>query len=323
MGGVQHYIPRLVLRRFASRFSATTSFVWCFRAGQEPFEPAIEGVGGERKFYSEGVDEQLSSAEQVLVRQLDALDSVSDETEVDGSLAAGIVVSLLLRSRNTRFGTSSMFSTVMEKVLESIEQADPKELLGLYEKKDGPVEDPPLRRLLTTKIPEFLRDTRSALDERGFLNTKSAAEGPGRLAHLEALKRDFAPAVDRFSTYRWQKVSTEAVVILGDVVAVCTSKDNEGFLPGVLATPGVNHSIYLPIGPNKLLKGSSSQAAEESTTSEINRASARLSESFFVASACTDETALLHGEIGRHFGQWEDLVHKELTEEQLRSFRTE
>jgi Protein of unknown function (DUF4238) len=62
-GERQHFLPRFLLKGFASRQSRQQFYTWVFQKGKEAFETNILNVGLAKNFYTHGVEvdaEQIS-----------------------------------------------------------------------------------------------------------------------------------------------------------------------------------------------------------------------------------------------------------------------
>ena len=73
-----HYVPQLLLRRFASRGTKKGDCVWVFRKEEPPFETETKNAGVESFFYgdpSSGVEGSLSTVETKWAQLLEWLDS--------------------------------------------------------------------------------------------------------------------------------------------------------------------------------------------------------------------------------------------------------
>lgn len=110
-----HFIPRLLLKGFASKVSGDKCFVYQFRVGAEPKELSAMDVGLERDFHGRTaeIEQRLSNKESIygpLIRRLrDGHLHSGDET-----LIAEFVTDLIVRTKNVRGGLAEAGVAVFE-----------------------------------------------------------------------------------------------------------------------------------------------------------------------------------------------------------------
>lgn len=117
----QHFIPRLLLRGFASRIDGDTVFVYQFRAGATPREVSIVDVGVAQDFYGSGdLEDKLRAQESLfgpLVRRL----AEGEIGPSDRDLIDQLVTNLIVRTRNARDGLGELMdamASAFERVFE-------------------------------------------------------------------------------------------------------------------------------------------------------------------------------------------------------------
>lgn len=306
----QHYLPRFLQRQFAARKRGSRAIAWCFRQGAEPFESAVENVGAERDFLASEADDRLTTRESVLANFIHACVNTPTNVELDSHLAAELVASLSIRSRNLRQGMSQVASEVLASKVGELESKDPSEFLELMEARGQEVPEG-LRKDALRLAAQAQVLIRTTVDRLGYLNPETLAAGPMRGAQSKVVASGPPPRA-RFESLRWTKRWAEpANAILGDVAAICWDPMTSTFRPAMFAPQLPDAiAIILPISPRELLVGVQGRMSIEIDSRRVNEASARLSESFFLAHENGPIQRALHDQLSADFSFWRDKARK-------------
>ncbi|TAL16796.1 DUF4238 domain-containing protein [bacterium] len=308
----QHYIPKMLLKRFASRTRKKNSLVWCFSKSKEPFEPNINNVAVSAWFYGkEGdIENFLSNMENRASLAIDAILHHGDDpnNHLDSIIPflwlmhwrtlslreAGVVSgSLFMESMGqTMFGQTN--NALMERLL----------LLELETNLDSYLKDFPqthhstIKALLSnpetkTKMIAFLRD--HAIPVMGQHWAGVCDRMPEQLK--DSISQSMNGAVreminsgkthpDNFvpSRLRIQRDASNSF-ILGDSCIFCSDADGKVF--GVSRAREKDWSeIYLPISDSCVLiaERGDTNAKHSFSTQEINELSAKMSTECIFAS---------------------------------------
>jgi hypothetical protein len=311
----QHFLPRFLLKGFASRATKDAFYVHLFRKGCQPFEVNILNVGVARDFYESpsagGLESKLSVQEGEYALLLDNLrNGVIDQTEK--GLLVDLVCNLMVRTKHLRDG----FKEAGENILDSLEQqlGDLKNrwhVERLFAEKA--IENPELRRVLKSlprkqrrklisqtlkqlgvDIPTGLRLLLKLARKHVSMNeTVKKAQ-----ARSLAIDNALAERKESMKNFRWCVEERPAgTFVLGDVGPIVRFPDSVE-----LKAPlgfGMPELILLPVSDRQLLVGRKKGSRRETDDENLNLASVELSRDFFVASGKTKRELSYLERIGR------------------------
>lgn len=305
-----HFIPRLLLKGFASKVSGDKCFVYQFRVGAEPKELSAMDVGLERDFHGRTaeIEQRLSNKESIygpLIRRLrDGHLHSGDET-----LIAEFVTDLIVRTKNVRGGLAEAGVAVFENFETQLN--DPSNYAALEERLRARA----TRTVLNTKkIRKKLRKrfgSRSSemaeqlvdqmcktlplepveIAQYLMRDARNRTDIPAmaRDAQLRTLKED-APLARRRSELQRLRWSLEerspGTFVLGDLGPVGRSAETGDLVNPI--GPGSTLAIYLPVSSRFLLCGHRDERVEDPEPEVLNTASVELSRDIFVADRNTE-----------------------------------
>lgn len=114
-----HFIPRMLLKRFASRIDGEKQFIWRYGADAPPLELSTKDTGVAKDFYGENDDKlenafvEFEGAHSSALREIDAGDF---DFSKRSPLVADIVWLLALRTEANRLMLTSFVKTAMAEV---------------------------------------------------------------------------------------------------------------------------------------------------------------------------------------------------------------
>lgn len=296
-----HFIPRLLLKGFASRIAGEKFFVYQFRRASGPIEVSVADVGVEKYFHGRTADieERLQAKESEYgplvwgVRE-GYLDPASFDLVVD------FVLNLITRTKNVRVGFAEMGTAIFErfdaevqnprnygpiKELIREELLSQKKLRKKIRKRFGTLPRDQVERLVKQGISSLPFDPVLVFqhlirEARARVDLGAAA----RDAQLRVLQSDAGLALRRkeLRRFRWSlKEQPRGTFILGDLGPVARLHE----FPDVQnpVRPGTTMAIYLPVSSRFLLIGRREGDHEEVDPEAINLAAVELSRDVFVA----------------------------------------
>jgi hypothetical protein len=320
-----HYVPRFLLNRFASRVKGDTRFVWQFSKDQSPIEVSTRDAAVGSFFYGDpanGVEDRLSEVERVQAQALDAVEK-GDAPEHHARALRHLIWTLAVRTRALR----DQYADAMTVLLDSIQSSarDPaanRALVAMADRqfdqtiadqiaKLPPEMQPRARVILDT--PEVRASVRAQLlraindlDVEAFIGwLRSQAKGQfnidGSVAdgHVRGiaklLDRDDAPS--GFRPPHWLVVRRPiGTFVLGDCCVWAAGPNSQG--SAVLGLGDKLHAVYLPISSRAVLVASFRPIESPPSDADINAASVSYGYHVFFASRRTDDEAALVPSLG-------------------------
>ncbi len=303
MGGErQHYIPRLLLRGFASNISKDKVLVWYFRKGEDPIEVSTKDIALEKNFYGKpgegSLDETITDKEKDFANAINRARKGDELTVEEFDILIRFVENLIIRTRHLRKGLTQGVDKLSNMFINNI--SDPGKVSSLLKNEDM---KNMLRRSLEDKIGTnnptviegIIRDLEKnpeklAVIGKLFARIFKQIDQPKEMtsAHKKAMTRLFdegsSKRINVYLKLNWQVKSCEIEdLILGDVgVLKLNIESGEFSLP--ISNVSDNSALILPISKNKLLVGSSKDDILLPSTDRINRAVAEHSMDFIIAS---------------------------------------
>ncbi|WP_156925317.1 DUF4238 domain-containing protein [Nitratidesulfovibrio termitidis] len=327
-GNEQHYIPRMLLRKFEAVSSCRKQHVYSYHKHYPVRLKAIRGVASRLHFYSENkkgsLDDLITGYENRLLSIFKRISCCGDGQCADVDDAAEYVAHLSVRVDHFRSvmarAVVSLVSIATKEicrdgVLEAFlvnEDGSPKEILKneiaeFIKRKE--VDLPPFPDdLLGRIVMEFFFEKRPALmadisvqfeKMSDCLEDKAAEAAEG--AHKRVLGMSLAPQVRAKGLRRLHWVVLESlkdVYILPDCVAICLKDERSDPSPLLYENSESLKCVMTPLSPRKLLVGYSDEVPL-GIGGIFNELAAKCSESFFVSSYESDGLSLMRGYIGK------------------------
>jgi len=113
-----HYIPRVLLTRLASRRDGEKAWVWQLRPNEEPIEVSVRDVGVATYFYGKpetGVEDQLSEGETRMASILDSIEAGASPANYDRELRHWIHT-LAVRTKHLRDAFANSTSDLLDEM---------------------------------------------------------------------------------------------------------------------------------------------------------------------------------------------------------------
>ena len=302
MGGVrQHYIPRFLLRGFASKVSNEKVFVWYLRKGEEPIEVSTKDIALEKYFYGEpgqdSLDKTITERENDFAKVVDKARGETELSDEDNKILIQIVQDIIIRTRHVRKGLTEGADKLYNMFLNNI--ADKEKVTTLFKNKN--VKDQVRRAIekkLNTNDPKIINPFIQSLENDPHLLAELGQLFSEILKKIDltkemesAHKKGITRVYDEGSTTRLEEYSKliwtvkcfeQKVLILGDVgVIKLNTKTGEFSLP--ITSMREKEVILLPISHNKLLVGSFNEDISLPSVDTINKAMAELSMDFIIS----------------------------------------
>lgn len=310
----QHYVPRFLLNRFASRVEGDRRFVWQFARERPPLEVSTRDVGVASNFYGSsatGLEDSLATAESDHAKVLRRIDQ-GDSPEIYAEQLRDLMWTLSVRTRAMRhrlaeFGNIALKALASTLDSESAERAIKQEASRQFDDRlEAWLLGLPSR--YRERATELLADRRRrlALKQRllGELEAANLANGMATALSIAAGMADFSDAAAkgqirgvtgilekraspaRFAPAHWAVIRKPAgTYILGD--ACVFARDADGKLGNLITIGAAWKRAYLPISDSAMLVASMSASEADLTDDQINSASVEHSWDSFFASQHT------------------------------------
>jgi hypothetical protein len=294
----QHFIPRLLLKGFASRTKGDSTFVYLFRRGETPREVNVTNVAVARYFYGgpgEGpVDAILTGREGDYAALLDELRQKEVRPERK-TLIEEFVAHLIVRTKNARDAVALLGDAALEAIERELETPGRRASLRQRAREDL-LAHPEVREALAQlprgkrqRAGKEMRKVLGRLDPReAFAQLRRELEqhdvaGGVRAAQLKALSTLGHPraSTGMLANLEWSVVDCpRRDLILGDVGPLA-------FFGGQVGSPlhggSAVEAMMLPISSQCLLVGVPGGLRMPLDIEAINTASAEYSREFLVA----------------------------------------
>lgn len=308
-GNRDHFVPRLLLRGFASRNSGKEIYTWVQRKDEKPFETNIINAAVGKAFYEfdghTDIDAEITKLESKFAVSIQSLRQAETNTVIDDESIPELVVHLSIRTKHLRDSILGASDYVLKALIDFM--ATPSNLMAMVSKQMR--EDPkfleqcleqPLRELGLKKKQKrmalsFLKEIsishlESSMAEAGLLISTLGQQLEGKMheaakqGQLQALARDLVPE-PRVAEYRkleWHLLPLSGgSLILGDSGPFARVEQDFKPLPD---KDDVLRAIYLPIGDRHLLAGVADESQLDLEPQEINDAAASCAMEFIVGS---------------------------------------
>lgn len=326
-GNDQHYIPRMLLRKFEAGSACRRKHVYSYHRKYPVRLRAIKGVASKVNFYSDDVrgslDESITAYENRLSVIFERISCGADFQKVDVDDASEYVTHLIVRANHFREIMSNAMVSLVDMMVKEVcregvlysllvnGDGSPKgaldaELSDLIRRKDVdlvPLSDDLLKRIAI----EFIREKGagwmaeiSAQFENMFQGLEGKAAEAAEGAHKHALEMSLAPQVRIKGLQNLQWVVLERSLdeyILPDCVAICLRGDVGNPSPLLYEDIEFVNIVMTPISPRKLLVGYV-EGVDLEICKNFNEFAAKCSESYFISAYESDVLLCMKNCIG-------------------------
>ena len=321
-GKRQHFIPRFLLKGFASHESGDAVFTWVYRKGSEPFNTNIVNVGVESHFYTQENDTradvkitEIENSFSSLVQKLRANPLLA----VHDSQIPYMIAHFEIRTRHLRqnfletgnylvsrfldfMNDEEAFTEYLERTFRNdpsfLQRSLSKELkkLGLPKTMLGPA-----LLLTSTFLPVLLRQLRPELHQFAIVmrtDSPKILSKAAKSGQIRFLKENVTPEVraQRYRDLVYTVIEVpEARLILGDSIVIFHVEGAKPFKTFLEEKDTLN-AVVLPLNSHKILVGT----REGFSISEqfLPAAIARCSLEYFVAEENSDANISFQDQIG-------------------------
>lgn len=311
-GTRHHFIPRFLLRGFASTVQGDEAFAWVFRSDRPAFNTNIKNIAVEGHFYTHDnqphVDDAITFAEGAFSTVVAGLRASGSAVHTSAQELAALIAHLEARTRHLRSNFESIANAMLSQTVAFIEdhdafrqfvlrrfEKDPESLIGPLRQEirqrgfpEAPTDllvsllRPHLPGLVEPMLPglaaDFTRAMRSMLSERPDMLRAAARSG-----QLRGLEHAIAPEVKvvQYRALAYDVLPSTEPLPLGDsavVFEVAAARRYTTFT----SVDDTLLAVYLPLAPNLVLVGRS--AGFQPRLDGLPSAVARCSLDYFVAS---------------------------------------
>ncbi len=346
MGGKnQHYIPRAVMRPFASN-EQVYSYNKNFAAPLRP--KGISNLGSGECFYSDDsdmtLDNDMRDYENKLSRLRDKILLCTHEELVDSSIASEYVTHLILRNAHFRETMSQIINAAMTKIFgifsdiqlfekiflaeadfqALVSEAELGKIAPELENNCLPIPMPKLRQIIIFFLEELFpiwfplqaNNLADFIEDNKHITLEKARESATN-AQKNSLMLSLAPQarIDSLAKFSWAVYqSSIPIYILPDCIAFTFKNEYDEPAPLVYKDINIVSVIAVPVSPQKLMVGFK-EKFDIDILNNINRHAAKYSHAFFISSYRSPELEQLKGLIGENsFGIAKDKMENELNE---------
>ncbi len=298
-----HYLPQLLLRRFASRVerggkrSHHKYFVWQYKKNEAAQEKNIREVASESEYYSSNpaADQNLKEIESKFGAVLGELDRGENPNRYSVALQR-FTWSLAFRTKALPEKSSAVFRNAIENLIsprhakvreEWIKKGWREQTKSLsHEQRNH------LREIM--RFPQFAAANYNQIENsiiRGFSAAIDGTLGPSFLSdELTSARNELLAVAEKlnnppqvFLDRSWSiQTTTDHSLILGDGGLLAC--DNYGNFSTIFNSQESTFRILLPISHNSLLVGSRDLFSRTINVDEVNAAAAQTSHKYFYAS---------------------------------------
>ena len=322
-GRRHHYLPRFLLKGFASRLERDEAYTWVFRKNRNPFEPNIDNIAVQRDFYGEPgqaiADEQITSDENKFFSPLlDDLRSTNLVSSKDYPLVTDLVLNLANRTNHLRESFQGMIDLIMRSV--SIQYQDPEIIRNLFN-KEAPkytpeimkflnvrhIDDQTKRKIYNLLMEKLLTQFESQVPQLQDTMNQFYQYMQGRLPSIiqDGQNRGLAKLASpyerskKLADLKWYVHTAEDnSFILGDIGPIAYDEDED--VCRTLIQEMNPKIIYLPISHNRILIGSVQENPEYPSPEAPNVHIAGISREFFISSQNTQRESRYVNHLGNN-----------------------
>lgn len=304
-----HYVPRFLLKRFASRSLGKKSWIWQVPQEGDPVEISTRDAAVARDFYGSpgsGVEDAFANAETRFAEVLSRIDSGEPPQQHHEDLRE-LAWTLVARTRAFRQQFAQFFDGLLERALDSVTQPNHGDRLTQelaarvsvaweqHMAKLPPSEQAEVRRRLElVGLGDDARDISSRLlgsplarqFREEFLNAAPprAMERASAKGQIEGLQKTLASSSvpEWFRPHRWTIHRADGTLILGD--GCVFARTGAGRISSLVLAREDWEQVYLPVSPSRILVGSRTDHSALVDAEEINDYSVGLSWTHFFSS---------------------------------------
>jgi hypothetical protein len=323
-GKNQHYIPQFLQRGFScqaaqgfalsSKEDKRKARVWTFER-ENANKRLVCKAGMDPYFYgpeNSSVDTTITDAENLYGKLVNNLRRHRKDTAVEEESIPELLAHMFVRSKNMRQTLVDLGEVALDtlsKTLPNIE--DMAEFLIKYLQENVDNLPDAQREIIRDSIQNNPDSIRHLIKDKKIMeeivpelydNISHARKNINEMAknaHLDSLSESIEPQnrVRMFEGLHWFiMVKRAGSFILGDALVICQKATGE-YGSILLADEDFQH-VFLPISSQHLLIGTKEPTALDPDPEDINQASARMSNEFFIASQNTKQEILYQKKLG-------------------------
>lgn len=312
-GERQHYIPRFLLKGFASKTSGNKAFIWYFQKGNAPKEVSLRDIALEKNFYGEpgdgSLDAEITEKEKYQASVISRLRENNELSDQDINTLSQFVGEMVARTKHMRNSLVEGSEDLMDMFLRNI--SDPSKaniILNNPENKEYLLNSDcdSFRNLgIDPKNLEMLKVFSSTAEIVGklFPTLKTEMGSMLKSAYNNALTRAYKEEqsslrIEDYKKLYWRVEQYEdRTFILGDIGVIKFNSENGEYTNPIVANKQ-EEFLLLPIAYNTLLIGGSRKDMPLDFLDSINDGIAELSRDFFVAHQNGEKKKILNEKIG-------------------------
>lgn len=308
-----HFIPRFILKRFASKRKKEKSWIWQLSRDSKA-EISTKDAAVAADFYGgseTGVEDMFESAEKRFSRSLTAIEG-GDLILGHAETLRELVWTLAVRTRALREQFAGTFSQFLGTAIKSLESNSVQEVIVEHMRSNWDrlmgdalsglpkiahldarsfLGDPDVKEDLRCSAEKLLPMLAPALLSRfcGGINNQDALKKISEEGQIKGLKTLLGESrvPETFSPSSWQLYNVESQdLILGDGCVVAVGAD--GSVGSLLRSDIAWKAVYLPISVSTVLVAMREGSGALLSARDINIASATLSSSYIYASKVND-----------------------------------
>jgi len=341
----QHFLPRFLLKGFASRREGKDVYTWVFRRGSLPFETTIINIGVSKKFYdldedNHQLDDMITDIENTFATCIDELRSQTSEGQLLEPEIPELVTHLMLRTKYLRDSFSRSANYLFDALLSAMKRPDVFEKALLNHLKTHPEEfwnqmpgsqhstrkqKAVFMKSVVSLMPALLREQQPQIAMILDSTKQYISANLERLAknsHVKALTTNLLPEarVDFARELNWFLIIREkGTFILGDV-GVVSKIERKGRLKPLPDVSDQVEQIWLPISDTHLVTGlKTNQEMVELDIEVINQGTSSLSHDFFISSKISEYEDRFAEVLGTNSGIFSDEELEKIVQEVLKS----
>jgi hypothetical protein len=309
-GRRHHYLPRFLLKGFASRLERDEAYTWVFRRDRKPFEPNIDKIAVQRDFYGQPgqaiADQLITSDENKLFSPLlDDLRSTTLVSPEDYPLVTDLVLNLANRTNHLRESLQGMTDSLMQSVSTQYQDAEilknfvykeaPKNIQEIMKYLNvGHINDQTKRKIYNLLMEKLLIQFESQVSQIQDTMNQFYHYMHNRLpsiiqdGHNRGLAKLASPyeRSEKLADLKWYvHTADDNSYILGDIGPIAYNEDKN--VCRTLIQEMNPKIIYLPISDNQILIGSVKENPEYPSPDALNVHIAEISREFFISSQKT------------------------------------
>lgn len=317
-GSRQHFLPRFLMKGFSSKIQKGEYYTWVFTRDSKPYETNLKNIGLENFFYGSAeeseVDEVITQKENYYYGHLDNLRENNSDCNLSDPFPAEFITHLIVRAKHLRESFKNAGATIVSiaheeldspqkfaQMLQNIIINQPELVMqSLGEELDKKL--PPgfpskhrdqLVKHALTLIPQIVFSDSNINDGytlfRGlFKKMVEDMHSLAKCAHIKALSKDVVPPkiLEKFDGFIWSlHVAHRNSFVLGDIGPLARFEPDLDFKSFLFANDEINQ-VFLPISDRHVIVGKSDADSHIPSVHELNKASAFLSQYYFISSSC-------------------------------------